>query len=400
LSFSFPTEVIREGDVSVVVPELEAFVKEAWEYAPSKAPVFYNPVMEFSRDVAVLALQAYQEMLGREISVCEPLTGCGIRGMRLAVEVDGVRKVVLNDLSFEAARLARFNVRRNQLAKLVSVADEEANLLLSRYAAPKKRFDFIDIDPFGPPVRYLDSAIRALRDGGLLALTATDMAPLCGVHLRACIRKYGGKSLRTEYCHELAVRLLAGCLVMVAAKHEVGVEVVFSHSTDHYIRVYAIAHHGAKQADKSIRVMGHIVHCFKCLHREKSEGMFSPFKLECPECGSKLATAGPLFLGRIFERDFCTLMRRDLARKRLGQEKRIARLLSLAKEEAEAPVPYYVIDKICDKLNLPIPPLAEVIKELKVAGFQASPTHFSSRGVRTDAPISFINASIRRLVQR
>jgi tRNA (guanine26-N2/guanine27-N2)-dimethyltransferase len=400
LSFSFPTEVIREGDVNVVVPKLEAFVKEAWEYAPSKAPVFYNPVMEFSRDVAVLALQVYQKMLGREISVCEPLTGCGIRGIRLAVEVDGVRKVVLNDLSSEAARLARFNVRRNELAKLVSVANEDANLLLSRYAAPRKRFNFIDIDPFGAPVRYLDSAIRALRDGGLLALTATDMAPLCGVHLMACIRKYGGKSLRTEYCHELAVRLLAGCLVMVAAKHEVGVEVVFSHSTDHYIRVYAIAHHGAKQADKSIRAMGHILHCFKCLHREKSEGMFSPSKLECPECGSKLATAGPLFLGKIFAEDFCTLMRREVAWKKLRQEKKIRRLLSLAKEEAGASVTYYVIDKICDKLDLPIPPLAEVLKELKVASSQASPTHFNSRGVRTDAPISVIHASIRRLVQR
>lgn len=400
MSFSFPTEVIREGDVSVVVPELEAFVKEAWEYAPSKAPVFYNPVMEFSRDVAVLALQVYQETLGREVSVCEPLTGCGIRGIRLAEEVDGVQKVVLNDLSAQASSLAGFNVRRNELAKLVSVANEDANLLLSRYAAPRKRFSFIDVDPFGSPVRYLDSAIRALRDGGLLALTATDMAPLCGVHLKACIRKYGGRSLRTEYCHELAVRLLTGCLVMVAAKHEVGVEVVFSHSTDHYIRVYAITHHGAKQADKSIRVMGHIVHCFKCLHREKSEGMRSPFKLECSECGSKMATAGPLFLGKIFDEDFCTLMRSDLARRRLRQEKKIQRLLFLAEEEAGASVTYYVLDKICDKLNLPIPPLAEVLKALKVAGFQASPTHFCSRGVRTDAPIYVITASVRRLVQR
>jgi tRNA (guanine26-N2/guanine27-N2)-dimethyltransferase len=151
----------------------------------------------------------------------------------LAEEVNGVRKVVLSDISAEAVRLTRFNIASNKLAEIVSAVHEDANLLLSRHAAPRKRFDFIDIDPFGPPVPYLDSAVRALRDGGMLAMTATDMAPLCGVHPKACIRKYGGKPLRTEYCHELAVRLLVGCLVMTAAKHAIGVKVAFSHSKDH-----------------------------------------------------------------------------------------------------------------------------------------------------------------------
>lgn len=399
MSFNFPTEVIREGTVQLVVPKLEAFVEEAWEYAPSKAPVFYNPVMEFSRDVAVLALQTYQRGLGREISICEPLTGCGIRGIRLAEEVDGVRKSVLSDISAEAVRLARFNIESNKLAEIVSVVHEDANLLLSRHAAPRKRFDFIDIDPFGPPVPYLDSAVRALRDGGLLALTATDMAPLCGVHPKACIRKYGGKPLRTEYCHELAVRLLVGCLVMMAAKHAIGVEVAFSHSTDHYIRVYARVHHGARKADKSVQTMGHVLHCFKCLHREVSEGMFHPLRRECAVCGSKLTVAGPLFLGSIFDKDFCISMKGELAGKELKKEKKIARLFSLVEKEIWAPLSYHVVDKICDKLNLPIPPLAKAIDELRAAGFQASPTHFNSRGFRTNAPISEINTHIRRLVQ-
>ena len=72
LSLNFPTEVVREGKTSVVVPRLEAYVKEAWEYAPSKAPVFYNPAMELNRDIAVLALQTYQRTVGKEISVCDP----------------------------------------------------------------------------------------------------------------------------------------------------------------------------------------------------------------------------------------------------------------------------------------------------------------------------------------
>ena len=399
MSFSFPTVVVKEGSASVLVPRLEAYVKETWEYAPSKAPVFYNPTMELNRDVAVLALQTYQRMVDREISVCEPLTGCGIRGVRFAKEVEGVREVVLNDINPEAVKLASFNVHQNKLADHVTVTNEDANLFLSRYAAPRRRFDFIDVDPFGSPAPYLDSAIRALRDNGLLALTATDMAPLCGVHPQAGVRKYGGRPLRTEYCHELAVRLLAGCLTMTAAKHDIGINVLFSHSTDHYIRVYAVAHHSAKQADKSVQMMGYVLHCFACFHRETSKGMFSPFKQECPECGSKLNVAGPLWLGKLFDEKFCSLMEEDVEKRDLKQEKRILRLLSLARKEAGAPVTYYVIDKICDKLNLPIPPLTETLDELKQAGFQATPTHFHTRGVRTNAPARIVKEIVMKVLR-
>jgi len=397
LNFSFPTEIVEEGKVSVVVPKLSAYVKEAWEYAPSKAPVFYNPAMELNRDLAVLALQAYQKTLGKELSVCEPLTGCGIRGVRFAVEVDGVRKVFVNDINPEAAKLAKFNVERNALAERILVANEDANLFLSRYAAPRKRFEYIDVDPFGSPVPYLDAAIRALRDGGLLALTATDMAPLCGVHPKACVRKYGGKPLRTEYCHELAVRLLVGCLTMMAAKHEIGIKVVFSLSTDHYIRVYAVASYGARQADDSLRMMGCVLHCFSCFHRETFGEIVSPLKIECAECGSKLNVAGPLWLGKISDRDFCSSMKREADGRRLKQGKRILRLLSLVREESEAPVTYYVVDKICDKLNLPVPPLIEVMDNIKRAGFQATPTHFNGRGVKTNAPAKVVKEVITKL---
>jgi tRNA (guanine26-N2/guanine27-N2)-dimethyltransferase len=353
--------------------------------------------MELNRDLAVLAMQTYQKNLGREISVCEPLTGCGIRGIRFAVEVEGVRKVFVNDINPEAAKLAQFNVERNKLMSSVLVANEDANLFLSRYAAPRKRFDYIDVDPFGSPVPYLDAALRALRNGGLLALTATDMAPLCGVHPNACVRKYGGKPLRTEYCHELAVRFLAGCLTMMAAKHEIGVEVLLSHSTDHYIRLYAVVRYGARLADKSVQMMGYVLHCFSCFHRGTSMGIISPLKRVCAECGAKLNVAGPLWLGRITDEDFCSLMEREADGRRLKQERRILKLISLIQDEAEAPATYYVVDKICDKLNLSVPPLTKVVNGVRRAGFQAALTHFNSRGVRTSAPANVVKEVITKL---
>lgn len=398
MSFSFQTEVVEEGKARFAVPKLETYMKSQKEYVPSGAPVFYNPIMELNRDIAILALQAYQKKLGRKIRVCEPLTGCGVRGIRLAAEVDGIKKIVVNDISREAAKLARFNVEQNNMTKRISVVNEDANLLLNRYAAPHKRFDYIDVDPFGSPVVYIDSAVRALHDGGLLALTATDMAPLCGVYPKACVRKYGGRPLRTEYCHELAVRLLAGSLATIAARHEMGIKVLFSHSTNHYIRLYASVHYGAKQADISIQKMGHILHCFTCFHRETSEGIFSHLKQECPECDAQLKTAGPLWLGELFDEDFCSLMEKDVERRHLKQEKRIVKLLSLAKNEAKAPITYFVVDKFCDKLNLPTPSTIKVMEELRNMGFQAVLTHFNSKGIRTDASANVVKEIITRVL--
>ena len=397
MSFSFPTETITEGKVKVVVPKLSAYVKKPSDYAPSKAPVFYNPTMELNRDLAVLALQVHQKLLGREVSVCEPLTGCGLRGARFAVEVEGVGRVFLNDIKPEAARLASFNAELNNVEDRVEVANEDANLFLSRNAAPRKRFDYVDVDPFGPPVPYMDSAIRALRNGGLLALTATDMAPLCGVHPRACLRKYGGQPLRTEYCHELAVRLLIGCHTMMAAKHAIGIEVMFSHSIDHYVRAYAVVDYGARVADKSVRQMGYILHCFSCFHRETVSGITSPIKHVCPSCGTKLSVAGPLWLGKIADKNFCSMMEREVEGRSLRQEKRLLKMLSLVQNEAEATVTYYRVDKICDKLNLPIPPQKKVLDNIRKAGFQAVLTHFNSRGIRTDAPANVVKEIITEL---
>jgi tRNA (guanine26-N2/guanine27-N2)-dimethyltransferase len=397
LTFGFPTEVVQEGKARVVVPRLKAFVKEPWEYAPSKAPVFYNPEMEFNRDLAVIALQAYQNMVKREVSVCEPLAGCGIRGVRFAKEVEGVRKVVVNDINPEAAKLAEFNVEYNKLTGKILVVNSDANLLLACYAAPRRRFDFIDIDPFGSPAPFMDSAVRALRNDGMIALTATDLAPLCGVHSKACVRKYGGKPLRTEYCLELAVRLLAGCLVMMAAKHDVGVNVLFSYSAYNHARIYAHVRHGAKQADNSIQKMGHVLHCFSCFHRETASGLTSTLKRKCDECGSGMSIAGPLWLGELWSEQFCTLMKEVTQERDLKNRKGILKFLSLIRNEIGAPPTFYVVDKICDKLNLPVPPLAKTIEALRKAGFKATRTHFNSKAFRTNAPAKTIKETVIRL---
>ena len=389
---------MKEGKVKAVVPKLDAFVKQPSDYAPSKAPVFYNPVMELNRDIAVLAFQTHQRIVKREISICEPLTSSGIRGIRFAAEIHRVKKVVISDISERAVKLAKYNVRLNGLQDRITVQHKDASCLLSCHSAPRKRFDVVDVDPFGSPVPYLDSAIRALRNNGLLTVTATDLAPLCGVHSKACVRKYGGKPLRTEYCHELAVRLLAGCIATVAAKHDIGIRVVFSHSTDHYIRVYARISYGAKKADVAVKNLAYILHCFNCLHRETAKKPFAKRIEKCPECGSKMDYSGPLWLERIFDKRFCELMAQENTRIAFKNSGKITKLLALAKDEAEAPATYYVIDKISAKLALPMPSVSNMLQNLRHKGFQAFPTHFNSRGIRTAAPALTVQKLLQKLV--
>ncbi|MDR0797519.1 MAG: hypothetical protein LBE70_02210, partial [Nitrososphaerota archaeon] len=141
----FPSEFIREGAVEVLVPKLSAFGVVPSDYAPSRAPVFYNPVMEFNRDLSVLVFRAYRRLVNREISICEPFTSQGIRGIRYAIEVEGVSRVFLSDINHHAYELAKYNVCRNGLQDKVVLEYRDANCVLSCNASPKKRFDAIDI---------------------------------------------------------------------------------------------------------------------------------------------------------------------------------------------------------------------------------------------------------------
>jgi tRNA (guanine26-N2/guanine27-N2)-dimethyltransferase len=71
----------------------------------------------------------------------------------------------------------------------------------------------------------------------------------------------------------------------------------------------------------------------------------------------------------------------------------------LIRDEAEAPITYYVVDKLCDSLNLPVPAVKKVVEALRREGFQTSLTHFNSRGVRSDAPASKIREILPSLAE-
>jgi tRNA G26 N,N-dimethylase Trm1 len=85
------------------------------------------------------------------------------------------------------------------------VHTEDAIDLMNTMRKDKKHFDVIDLDPYGTAVPFLESSIQAMADGGLMAVTFTDMAVLCARNPHVCYYKYGAAPLARRYCHEVII---------------------------------------------------------------------------------------------------------------------------------------------------------------------------------------------------
>ena len=390
----YPKEMVEEGEARVMVPRLLPGEGEPLERARSHTPVFYNPVMRLNRDSSVLCLGVHARRLSRPVVACEPMCGSGVRGVRLALEVEGVDSVILGDLNPRAVELAEENARLNGVQGRVSVRLMEANMLLALRDRPRRRLDYIDIDPYGTPAPFLDSAVRASRRDGMIALTATDMAPLCGVNPRACLRNYGGRPLRTEYCHEVALRLVAGALVRAAVRHENAARPVFSYSADHYVRLYASIRGGARRADRCLEEMGYLLHCFRCSHR-RTVGLDLKGPLDCEVCGARMSVGGPLWLGDLADSSFCGEMLEASERSVVGSNRRLMEMVRLVRGEVGQPVGFHRIDKLCSRIGVASMPTEEALDAIRDAGHRAVRTHFDRRGLKTDASITELLEALR-----
>lgn len=384
------TQLITEGITELKVPELEQFRTPAGDYAPSLTRVFYNPLMEPCRDISVSVVQVLARELGG-VCVCDPLAGVGARGLRYAKEVKGVAKVVINDRSPEAAELIRKNVELNELAGFVEVHNQDANALLWSRGP---RFQVIDIDPFGSPAPFIDAACAALLRQGMLMLTATDTAPLSGAYPKACVRRYGARPLRTEYCHELGIRILIAYCQRTAGKRELALIPLLSHATRHYFRIYLRARRGAREADEILSQQGYISHCFTCGRRVATQGTVPELPNRC-KCGEKLTHAGPLWLGPLMDKGFIQRVVSDLALRNFKLCRQELELLNRCMGESEGPPAFYDVHDLSRRAGVHPPRLAGILDKLRGLGYFASRTHFSDLGLRTDAPLDELIASFR-----
>ena len=358
---------IREGQVTIEMGE----------------GVFYNPRMEMNRDISVACLSCLPGVK----TYVDAMAASGIRGIRMKKEVPHELEVTVNDWDAGAYELIGKNAALNDVS--VSISNRGANTLLSC-----TQFDFVDLDPFGTPAPYIDATCRSAKM--VMAVTATDTAPLCGAHLRAGIRRYASRPLKTPYYPEVGLRTLLGKVAREQAKYDKAVRPLLCHATEHYVRLYLEVQHGVIFSDRMVDQVGFLVHCPACHYHDLRPGVAVPLPDRCPVCGSRAQAGGPLWLGATRDDDFVGRVKAVIAGGAFGSKERALRLLNLIHAEIDVPM-YYDQHILCRDMKATPTAIGVLIDALRAQGFRASRTHYSGTGFKTDAPINEVRAAIWRL---
>ncbi len=369
--------VHSEGSTRLLVPSVSLTADP-----PPTSPIFFNPVASLNRDVSVAMVAAT-----RGKTFCDSMAGVGARGIRVAHEVERVEDVTLVDFNRGALALGRKSARLNRVLRKCEFSESEtSSYLFSRYGR-EARFDYVDVDPFGTPIGQLQGALRATADGGLMSLTATDTAVLCGVYPDAALRRYGATPLNNHFSHETAIRVLAGAAARTAASLDIGVEPVAAHSTRHYVRLFVRVGTGASRADSGLRNVGHLSWCPSCGHAQVA----SVDNRTCAKCGKRAKVAGPLWVGSLISPAVIESARMAAARMNLGPAASILDEL----EGIEGFPPWsFSIEKICSVLKVATVPESLVMLNLRNAGFRSMRTPFEKTGVKTDADFGEVLSAV------
>ena len=125
------------------------------------------------------------------IDILDAFAATGIRSIRYFNEVPNVRSVVVNDYDEDSISRIRENLTMNGISQSHCVPNLEdcTRVMYNRSFDDEMKFDVIDLDPYGSAVEFLDCAVKAIDDGGLLCVTCTDLAVLCGTYPETCWAK-------------------------------------------------------------------------------------------------------------------------------------------------------------------------------------------------------------------
>jgi tRNA (guanine26-N2/guanine27-N2)-dimethyltransferase len=364
---------IIEGNTRLIVPK-----KSLTEKVPPIKPAFFNPKARTNRDFSIIVYAAFLKKFEGPKIFLEALSGVGARGLRVANELK-IDTININDLNPTALKIAKESATLNNL-KNIKFSEKEACVFLNGYSRKGNRGTIVDIDPFGSPAAFFDCGIRATMHGGILSTAATDLQVLNGLFQGACKRKYGGIPVRVEYGNEMAIRLILGSLRSVAARLGVKMIPMFVESEMHYYRTYVRILNRIDQEEN----LGYIIHCKNCGHRKKSLEQ----QQECELCKSKISIAGPLWIGKIFDKAFIKNMIDEIPNLKIN--KSCEKTLHKCLDESEMSPTYFTLDEIAKKVKSSPPKLEKIISNLKENGFTSSVTSFNPTGFRTNAKIDEI----------
>ncbi|MGB1697276.1 MAG: hypothetical protein ACPHK8_02635 [Thermoplasmatota archaeon] len=320
---------------------------------------FFNPAMALNRDLSVLAVEAYAKARGRGVDFADVLAGTGARSVRIANEVAADVQVIANDAHASACDAVRETAARNHVE--VEVSNQNAHAFLA-----ERRFDLVDIDPFGSPMPFVDAALNATRHNGLLFLTATDTAALSGTFKKACRRRYGAEPFHgAPWRAEAGLRILAACGVRSAGRHDRAATPIMCVSHQHWMRVVFRVQDGRSRADALTKQIA---------------------GLQVDERGAAVrgAEAGPFYWGPLHEQKFIDEIVAAADRKEMQQDR-----TKLFQREA-AGAPFWVpMEHLANRFGTDMKRRDPFMAQLP----DAAPTHMEHRGVRTNATMGELQAA-------
>ena len=289
---------------------------------------FLNPAMAPARTRSVLLLADALEhgwlvKPGRPIRALDALCATGVRIRRWRNEIPSDLqhrlRITGNDLDEFALSWAKTSHhchppkrdvehepeddRHGQTSTAVFDNGVHFQRLDARMAMVDAAYQWVDLDPFGSPIQFLDAALQSLSRTGVLEVTATDTAALTGSSPSSQARRYQAKGLVDEYAHDDAVRLLLGTVATTAARLDKVVTPLLALFDGHHVRISLLVKTSKSEATKIRDSIGWRVRCedvpYRFVHHP------APDQLK--------AASGPMWIGPMWHHGIASRMTEERA---------------------------------------------------------------------------------------
>ncbi|KAI1302492.1 S-adenosyl-L-methionine-dependent methyltransferase [Xylaria venustula] len=387
-------------------------------------------------------------------TILDALSATGLRALRYAQELPFVTSVTANDLTPSAVEAIRRNAEHNGVeskvnanqgdarAHMYSIMTDEASRENEKAKHPKrnkskeKRYNVIDLDPYGTAAPFLDAAVGAVRDdGGLLCVTCTDSGVWASNgYPEKAFALYGGIPVKGTYSHEVGLRLILHSIATSAARYGLAIEPLLSLSIDYYVRIFVKIRRSPAQvkflAGKTMLVYNCDRGCgaweTQLLARNRKtinkSGQGSYYKhgfalapavdSDCKHCGSKMHLAGPMYAGPLHSTGFIKTILGDLPNASddiYGTKPRIEGMLTTALEESLPspedaspenkedeyatiePYPFYFHPtNLAGAMHCNCPDEDSFRGALRHLGYEVTRSHCKAGSIKTNAPWSII----------
>lgn len=331
--------------------------------------VFYNPDMKLNRDISLLVIKSF---FNKKIIFCDPMCASGIRELRFQKVIPEMfLEMIVGDISKTALLNTKKNFKFNKLKTFnIKFLNQDAiNTISTKY------FHFIEIDPFGSPVPYLDIALQRIKHDSILSVTATDTAALCGTYPKTTFRKYNIKVEKLPSYEEIGLRNLIAFCQIQASKYSLYLKPLISYSSKHYYKVFFQTIDSKEFALNSVLDLKYINY-----DKKTQEIILKEYQDE--------KSIGKTYVKELNDKDFIEKLKKNLFL--LEKKNEAEKLLNKLFEELDV-VGSYNIHLLQKEYNLKNQKSFDfIISELEKETFLASKCHNNKFSIKTNAPLEII----------